>query len=218
MKIVKLLMVLSCSFFLLNCQQGSQSKNSNDLASKIDTTKAVKIDRYWAKPKPSLEFNSFLENRGDTLSIVSCADYVYSPFGAINNKSELQSSLLRNFSVSNRIDKIEEESIEFQILRFKGSKLSLYFDTALEDSKRSNIFKGEIKDSEVSFVNGIKIGMDKEAFYKIFFDEASHELMEKYNYIAIASCVQDITHTYLFQDNKLQSVKFTTDSYWKVDY
>ena len=200
------------------CDNSKQPTKSYKSAQQIDTTKAVKIGNYWTTPKSSLEFNSIQNSTSDTLSIVTCSEYVYSPFGIIKDKSEFKSSLLKNFSVTNRTDSFEDGKFEFNILKLKTSKLIFFFDSDQEASKHSDLFKGEIQNDEVNFVNGVKIGMMKEEFYKIFFDNFPDELHEKYKYFVLESCVQDIKHIYKFNDNKLQSVNFIKDSYWTVKY
>ena len=60
--------------------------------------------------------------------------------------------------------------------------------------------------------------MTKEDFINTFFDSFPNELLKNYKYFELISCLDDITHTYVFNDNKLQSIKFITDSYWTVNY
>ena len=202
---------------LTACENPKQPIKSNSVE-QADTTNSIKIDNFWATPKPSFELNSILDSTFDTLKLVTCAEFVYSPFGQLNNKSDLPTSNLKNFEILNRLDKIDVTEIEFQILTLNSSRLILFFENDPEASKHSYIFKGEIKDSNVNFIDGIKIGMTKENFIKTFFDSFPNELMTKYNFIVFESCVEDITHTYSFKDNKLQSINFITDSYWTVNY
>ena len=107
---------------------------------------------------------------------------------------------------------------EFNILKLKASKLIFFFDNDPEASKHSDLFKGEIYDNEVKFVNGVNIGMSKEEFCNIFFDKFSKDLRSKYNIFVLESCVEDIKHYYTFVDNKLKSITFGSRSYWKVEY
>jgi len=75
-----------------------------------------------------------------------------------------------------------------------------------------------INNDGVDFDNGIKIGMDKEVFLSHFFDSFPKVVMSKYNFIKLESCIQDITHTYKFKENKLVSVSFITDSYLTINH
>jgi hypothetical protein len=184
----------------------------------IDTTNSFKIGSYWATPKKSFDFNSLGKYSGDTIEFVTCADYVYSPFGKIEDKKDFKSSLLKNFNVVSRTDSMDVGPEEFQILKLKSSKLIFFFDKDPEASAHSNILKGEIYNSEVKFAKGIKVEMTLERFYKTFFKYFPDELKTRYKVIVLLSCVEDIKHIYTFKDGVLESVVFQTDTYWKVNY
>lgn len=199
------------------CKNNPRQSAVDKDVSQADTVNAVKIDNYWITPKDSFRIIS-LENEKNTLRIVSCAEYVYSPFGEISDKSAFSNSLLKDFTITNKIETMENGTFQFQILKFKTSRLIYFFDDDPEASKHSDIFKGDINNPEVKFLYGIKIGMDKESFLAVFFKDFPAGLATKCNVIVFESCVQDITHTYTFEANKLKSVSFVTDSYWRVDY
>jgi hypothetical protein len=201
--------------FLTACSNQTDSKPKED--NPVDTTKSFKIDNDWVTPKSTFDLSS-LSKSSDTLSIIICDEYVYSPFGLIKDKSDLQTSLLKNFSITNRVDSMDIGPIEFQILKLNSSRLILFFDHDPEAVKHSSIFKGEIKDSNVNFSNNTKIGMDKDNFYKIFFDNFPTVIQDKFKVVVFESCIQNIKHYYNFENNKLTSVKFVTDSYWTVNY
>ena len=185
---------------------------------KIDSAKAIYLGNFVLQPKDPFEFSLINNGLSDTLALRTCTEYVYYPFGRLNNKSDLLHSKLSNFNIRNRIDKKDIGDVEFQILTLKSSRLILFFDNDPEASKHSYILKGEIKDSEVNFLEGIKIGMAKDIFFTIFFEKFPVALLKQYNYFVLKSCIDDITHTYSFKDNKLQSIDFITDSYWVVNY
>ncbi|MDN3581798.1 hypothetical protein [Mucilaginibacter flavus] len=184
----------------------------------IDTTSTFAIAGFRAALKKSFDFNTLNKAGQDTLDIVICGEYAYSPFGIIKDKSAFSSSLLKNFTVTNRTDSMDVGPFEFQILKYGSSKLIFFFDKDPEASKHSDIFKGEIYDADVSFLNGVKIGMSLGDFYAVFFDQFPTALKDKYHVILITSCVDDIIQTYTFRRDKLNSVIFKNDSYWKVDY
>ncbi len=214
-----LIIIIVAIFVLLSaCDNSKRRTQSENLTTKTDTTEAIKIGDYWVTPNPLFEFNALNNSSSDTLLIVTCSEYVYSPFGIIKNKSEFNSSMLKNFSVTNRTDTIDDEKNEFNILKLNTSRLIFFFDNDSDASKHSDLFKGEIYDSEVQFVNGVHIGMSKVAFYNLFFENFPNELLGKYKYFVLESCVQGMTHIYSFKGNKLQSVNFRTDSYWTVNY
>jgi hypothetical protein len=204
--------------FIQSC---NNTKKQNELIrpnQQIDTSTALKIRNFWVSPKKSFEFNSLISSSNDTLSLVTCSEYVYSPFGQINNRNEINNGLLRNFSVTNKIETMNNNTFEFLILKHGASRLILFLDNDPESSKHSYIFQGDINDSDVNFIYGIKIGMSKELFITNFFDSFTNDLLVNYNIITFESCVQDIIHTYTFKADKLQSVNFKSNSHWKVNY
>jgi len=211
--IVKCLYLILISLLLFSkayCQHEIDNKihNSND---------SIQIGSNILVAKISFEFNSLINATGDTLKLATCAEFAYSPFGLLKNKKDVQKSDLKNFKVSNKIQKLDGQNFEFQILTLKSSRLILFFDKD-QETKGSYVFKGEIRDSQVNFTNGIKIGMTKEEFLLKFFDIFPASLVKRYNVIVFESCVNAITHVYSFENNKLISVKFIPDSYWAVEY
>ncbi len=215
MKRTSFIITFSTFIFLFACDNLHRQTENGNVNQNIDTTNAIKIGNYWAIPKGSFKFNSLIEGTEDTLSFVTCADYVYSPFGAVDKKSEIERGLLKNFSVSN---KVFEGIYEFQILKLKSSRLILFIEQAGEAAEHSYIFKGEINDTDVNLIEGIKIGMPKVNFIKTFFENFPKELIARYNIIAFESCVTDLRHTYTFKDEKLYSINFKTHSHWTMDY
>ncbi|RKR85411.1 hypothetical protein BDD43_5682 [Mucilaginibacter gracilis] len=201
-----------------NTTTKQQIKKSAVKAITIDTTISFKISGTWVTPKKFFDFNSLQMASGDTLALVTCSHYVYSPFGNIKNKKQLKTSILNNFDIRNRTDSVDIGPVEFQILKLKSSKLIFFFDNDTEGSRHSFIIKGEINDAEVKFDKNISIGMSIESFYKTFFDYFPEELLHKYKVIVLVSCVDDIKHIYSFNNGSLASVYFITDTYWKVDY
>ncbi len=218
MKRIIIFQIVVLTILTSACNNSKSEIKTEKSKQDIDTTGAVKIDKYWISPKPSLEFNSVQKISKDTLSIVVCSEYVYSPFGNIENKSKFESSILKKFSVTNRTDSLDVGKFEFNILKLNNNKLIFFFDNDPEASKHSNILKGEINSKEVKFINGVRVGMGKNEFYKVFFNDISNELIKKYNYLVLESCVQDIKHIYSFKDDKLLNIKFITDTYWTVNY
>jgi hypothetical protein len=178
----------------------------------------VKFGNDWITPKTSFDFNSFIDFHGDTLGFVTCAEYVYSPFGLINNKTELKSSRLSSFVCIEKVEKMENREFEFQKLSLGSNRIILFFDNDPESSKSSYVFKGEIFEKDVVLDNNVKIGMTKKAFIETFFDYFPEKMANRYSSIIFESCVQDIRHTYKFKNDRLEFIKFDSDSYWTVDY
>ena len=213
MKLLHFNIWLAGCFFILGCKQPITNARP-----KIDTSKSFKIDTFWVTPKHTIDFNSLTKTGTDTLDIAICGEYVYSPFGSIKDKSKFSSSLLKNFNVFDRTISADSVPIVLQVLKHNSSKLMFYFNNDPDAFKHSDIFKGEIYDSDVQFVNGIKIGMSVDAFYKSLFDYFPDELKNKYKFFVLESCVTGIKHIYKFENDKLKSVEFVTDYTFKSDY
>jgi hypothetical protein len=211
-----ILLTLISSLFLYSCDHSTNKPTTTNTL--IDTLKSIKIDKQWVTPKKTLELNSELNSSGDTLCIVTCTEYVFSPFGLLKDKSDIKTSLLNNFTMTDRIDTMDIGPFEFQILKHNSSRLILFFDNDPEASKHSYIFKGEINDSDVNFLDNVKIGMSKTEFYNTFFYNFPAELQNKYKTVVFISGIEDIKHFYSFNQSKLISVNFITNSYWKVNY
>ncbi|RBQ05250.1 hypothetical protein [Pedobacter miscanthi] len=217
MKAVNTLLLIFMLCSILACRDQTSGKSETQKgAIKIDTTKAVKIDGYWAVPKPSFDFNTWIKNTKDTLRLVTCSKYVYSPFGELKSKNAITKSLLNKFLIKDSVIKYENYASAYHFLTHKTSKLILYFDK--DGPTHSYIFKGLINNADVDLENGIKIGMDKADFLNHFFNSFPKEIMDKYNFIKFDSCIQDIIHSYTFKQGKLVSVDFITDSYLDINF
>lgn len=209
--------ILSFTLLIIGCSNLANQRLQ--IVVPNDTTKSFKIGDFWLTPKPSFEFNSLGKAKGDTLDLVTCSDYVYFPFGKINNKNELKNSLLKDFNTVDRIDSLDNGFFEFQILKNNSSRLILFFDKDPEAVISSYIFKGEIYDKNVQFVNKVAIGMSKKDFVNEFFDVFPNELIDKYNVIILESCVTGLIHVYTFTNNQLNSIRYDcVECSWNLDY
>jgi hypothetical protein len=97
-----------------------------------DTTGTFAIGGFRAALKKSFDFNTLNKVGQDTLDIVICGEYAYSPFGIIKGKSAFSSSLLKNFAVTSRTDSMDVGPAEFQILKHGTSKLIFFLITILK--------------------------------------------------------------------------------------
>ena len=202
MKKVNILLVVLNGVLLGSCT----SKNAqNEFINVSDTSKYVIIANERVVPKETFQFITSNKFNGDTLDLVSCSEYVYSPFGKITNEGELKSSLLNRFSV---VSHRQAETLNFYELKFGQSNLVLSFDNDTEAAQSSYLVKGEIYDGSIVSSNGIKVGMSSVDFYRTFFSSFSDKLQKKYNVVIIESCVIGLKHIYTFDGNKITSVKF----------
>jgi len=209
-----LLIILTAFLTMTACSNWPDTSDRKD--NFVDTTKSFRVDNYWATPKKSFDFNSLGKPSADTLHLVTCSQYVYYPFGLLNKKSDLKTSLLKQFTISNckreaymnhdiSEDSLWSESFELTLGR---NKLNIFLDNDPEASTHSYLSSGEIYDSKVDLLDDIKIGMNINEFYKSFFDYFPTELENTFKVIKFESCVQSITHIYIFNNGKLSIIKF----------
>ena len=190
-----------CVIFLSACLGSPEKRQSK--VNLVDSCKFIKIDHFCVKPNLNLEFNTLIKSYHDTLSLAVCGDYVYHPFGQLMASSELAMSRLKNFKVIS-----SRSNGELLRIKHNSSMLQLYFTNDSESVKSSYIIGGEINDSDVEFINGIKIGMEISDFYSKLFVDFPPQLYHNFNVIVLESCVNGIRHIYNFLENKLFSVKF----------
>lgn len=181
-----------------------------------DKAEPFKIGNYRVTPKPTFDFHSMGKSSRDTLNLVSCSNYVLFPFGVIKDKSDLKISVLKKFTIANSKRNafvnydISQDTLWYESLELKSgiNELTLFLDNDPEASIHSNISHGKIYNSNVDFINNIRIGISINEFYKTFFDVFPSELEKEFKVIEVESCVNSIKHIYSFENGKLSSVKF----------
>ena len=185
----------------------------------VDTSDSFRIGAYWVTPDSLFDFNTLVKAGQDTLHLVACQKYIIEPFGPTQNKTQLQSSLLRDFSAKTKFVKQENGTFPFVSLSKGNSRLLLYFSTDPDELVYSNILKGEVNDSSVVFANSIRVGMQTEQFYKQFFKSFPLILQHQNKTVVFDYCVDGVRHTYDFKNGKLATVKFSQPGgIWKLDY
>jgi len=195
------LLFCSCVIFISACLGSPEKRQSK--VNLVDSCKFIKIDHFCVEPKLNLEFNTLIKSYEDTLSMAICGDYVYYPFGQLTASPELATSRLKNFKVIN-----SGRNGELLGIKHNSSMLQLCFTNNSESVTSSYIIGGEIKDSDVEFINGMKIGMKVSDFYNKLFLDFPSQLYNNFTVIVLESCVNGIRHIYNFHENKLFSVKF----------
>ena len=193
--------------FLTSC-------NNIDDATKIsmnslDTTDAIKIDTFWIKPKLSLDFNSIKSITNDTFNIVVCSDFSFYPFGKLKDTSDIKLTELKKFIKADTLIKFpNDHKILCHKLNYNGNNLILWLDKDAESSTHSYILNGEISDDSIKLVNGVKIGMTKEDFVSIAFENFPKTLFDRYNVFIFETCVTSLSHIYTFKNNKINKIVF----------
>ncbi|RZJ65530.1 MAG: hypothetical protein EOO50_13365 [Flavobacterium sp.] len=118
-----------------SCEQSKKTEKSQ-----TENDSASTIVQEIIKPKKYFDLHSTIKN-GDTLSFVTCSEFVYSPFGDLKSKASVESGLLKRFSVTNRIDTVDIGPVEFQTLTSGNSHLLIYLPTSLLNTSRGKFWK-----------------------------------------------------------------------------
>src|SRR6202012_1803368 len=152
---VKFCLTMICLTGIMSCTSKPRPAEKTDTMprksiAKSDTNRSVKIDGFWIVPKAVLDyaFGNEVTIKTDTIDLPSCSDYTFSPFGKIKDSSELPTSLLKNFSVTNKTDTSNGIKTIVQSLKLNSNKLLLFFDHDPEASRESYVIKGEIYDKD----------------------------------------------------------------------
>lgn len=216
-------LLLLVTFFCMTTAYNQLNQNGSK-EKLLDTSISFKLDNYWATPKTSFNFNSLGKPSTDTLHLVTCAEYVYFPFGKITDKSQLKTSLLKDFNIiSSQLDTFihpmspDDASDDFLLwsesleLELGVNKLSLFLDNDPFTAIHSYLSEGQILDTKVQLADNVNVGMNIEDFYEKFFEYFPTELNKKYKVIKLESCVFGITHLYTFDNGQLRSVKFMNE-------
>jgi hypothetical protein len=216
MKSYSLSILFVCSMTMLSCNLSKKITNNASSTKYDNTSKKFKVNGLWVIPKHSTEFDTLLKSTYDTLDIAVNSTYIYFPFGAIKAKVSPDLGLLKNFNIKNVTIKTDIGDMHLQILKHGSSRIIYSFNATYKGSN-SDLYEGEIYDTDVQFVNDIQIGMSIDDFYSHFFDLMPIEIRNKYACFMLES-VDGIKHIYSFENNKLKSVKFTRNTYWKLGY
>ena len=211
-KAIKLLPLLTILFSCDN--QSSPVENAHD--GPVDTSNAYIVEKFWVRPKSAFELHSIPQHHLDTLHLVSCADFVYFPFGKLTDSASLSSSLIKEFKITSfKRDTFTNTNVhpamqwnETLYLTLNKNRLQLFLDNDPEASTHGYIQTGQIVDDKVTLVNNIRVGMGAGEFYGQFFEKFPADLINKYKVVKLESCVLDITHVYHFSDGRLKSIQF----------
>ncbi len=169
-------------------------------------------------PKESFEMNSIEVSSNDSLVICSCGDFVYYPFGRMDKALQLSSSVLNIFVIHPHLEEMDNGKFLFYTLKYKSSRLLLFFDNDTEACTSSYVLKGDIVDSSVVFSNNVRIGMSKAAFLLEFFKFFPKEKMNKYKTIIFETCVAGTRQIYSFKNNRLSRISIINLSHWRLHY
>jgi hypothetical protein len=149
----------------------------------------------------------------DTIVILSTNEILFYPFGEYKNFKRFQEQYLEKHVKNVKIDYMKSKSSSNVIsLQSKNSFLKLIeAEIFRKEGQRLEIVSANIHDADFTFVNGIKVGMNKKDFLLKIFSILPEEL-EKTPIIKIGSAADYIWYYYTFsEDNTIKNIIIETD-------
>jgi hypothetical protein len=166
-------------------------------------------------PANGFEFE-FVETRApDTVYVVSCDEFLFSPFGVMKSKRDLRRSTLRDLTFNSIRRSQSDGTFEYEYLHSHTSRLILFFDTDTEGERSSYIMQGEIRDSTIRLAKHVRLGMTKQEFVDSFFLAFPLNELYRARVFVFDTCLGDVRHFYVFEQNKLVRILFDNpESIW----
>jgi len=93
-------------------------------------------------------------------------------------------------------------------MSFKKSFIKLF---KYDNKSYIEIVSGKFSDPEIILINGIKIGISKTDFLKMFFKDFSANQIDGVKVIKLISGLEGISHVYVFTNGHLIYFYFNTD-------
>lgn len=167
-------------------------------------------------PLDGFDLYSIVALPPDTIYIVSCDDFLFSPFGEMTSKRDLKDSPLKGFKVRSVRTRQRNGIFEMQYLQFGSSELVFFFDENPEGQRGSYVMRGDIQDSSVLLGRHVRVGMAKRQFVDSFFASFPVSELARSRIFVLDTCLGDVRHVYTFESDRLVRIRFEQpDTYWK---
>ncbi|MFM9951315.1 MAG: hypothetical protein ACKV1O_25495 [Saprospiraceae bacterium] len=197
-----------CGLFLqlIVACYGQPAKKQNDVIPEVDTTHSQ-------SSSPAINNFEIEEYNivGDTLKIVSTADFLYYPFGSYTDEKTLAkqfSFMKKSVEYSNQNREQSEGKLPLYRFSLNHSYTKFLYD---EEKGRMELIAAKITDREVILSNQVKIGMTKADFIGRFSNQIKPEQIKSVKVIEFISGLLGIWHFYNFDNDILISFYITTD-------
>lgn len=146
--------------------------------------------------------------QNDTLKIVTTGWFFYYPFGKIGNEDTLKKAF-RDYQY---VDEIQREGQTDSTKLYRFNKEGSFVKFVKSDENKSfEIVSAVINNSEMVFVNGIKVGMSKSDFYRTYFKKNIDNELPGINVVEVITGLDGMWHYYTFSEGRLSQIKLTTD-------
>jgi hypothetical protein len=168
------------------------------------------------RPISGFEFDAAETRSPDTVHVVSCDDFLFSPFGHMKSARDLRRGILRNLKFHSTRKRQPNGIFEYQYLQSATSRLILYFNTDIEAQRSSYVMRGQIRDSTIQLAKHIRLGMTKQEFVNTFFLRFPLDQLDRARVFVFETCLDDVRHFYFFDHNRLNKILFDNPgSFWK---
>ncbi len=155
---------------------------------------------------PEFDFHSIANESKKELTVVSCGNFVYFPFGKLNSVADLSSSALKGFIVT---PDRKRDGITLYSLQSGVNHLTLVFHNPDDEGPiNSYLVNGEVNDSTLRFSNGLHVGMKQSDFFSLFFESYPVSKWKSLETVIFESCVTGTQHIYSFSKGRLKRIKF----------
>ncbi|MGI4742163.1 MAG: hypothetical protein ACRYG7_43960 [Janthinobacterium lividum] len=168
-------------------------------AKRTDTLELV------TKPPGEEAYDAYLTP--DTLVVVSPSQAVFHPFGQAATARAL-TVRYPLFAVQKGVSHYRGESYPYTLLRFRNSAVKFCDDS----EEGAEVVAGHIADAEIRLLNGIRLGSTLSEVLRAYFVVVPLEKVQGIHIVRVVSAVDGIIYHYSFQDNRLISIDFDSNS------
>ena len=213
---ISFMIVLTNYGCINNQNKRSQGSRNSELGEKRHVLvsdsdkKNVKIQDDWILVKNAKTTKDFgivkLKKKQDTIIIVCTGWFFYYPFGKNSNLKELTDQVN---SSEMKMEYSKSYDNDFELFRFSQKNSYLKFTKEAETGKLE-IVAGRIVDPGLRLVNGVRVGMKKEDFVHLYFNDSNNQFAYVH-VIEFISALDGIWHYYTFKDDTLSEIRFDTD-------
>lgn len=145
----------------------------------------------------------------DTMTLYSLSNYVIYPLGEWPSVEQYitdnQLSWYREIGYKKYFDSMEV-SVN-RMSRVDGTYVDMYYSIW---TNKVELLAGYISDKEVSLVNGIRVGMNKDDVMRVFFKKFPKSYTSDVLVLKVISGAGEVAEIYTFKGTKLRHIKIET--------
>ena len=198
----------------MSCQYQPKSKNLNierdtmvqeNGIMTLDVVKMTDSDFYQLTKESFMDIELLL--KGTKLDIISTGDLTYELFGSSNDIKKLQKRYNNMFTVEQQV--INDEKIHK--LKYKDSFIKVYYNSYKDDY---DIVSGSIANEEIKMIWNISIGMHKNDFFKILFQNSFKYNFQGIDTVSNQDYLGDNQQYFIFKADTLNKIVLESNYDW----